>query len=683
MAALPTPSELAGLFRAWLDDNAEELAPFREPQVDTDQRVENLKALQALLFEAGWARYGWPEQAGGIGGDILHRAAVYEELARAGYPPRFVYEHLEVLLPTLVRFGDPDLMGELVPKLLAGEQLWCQGFSEPNAGSDLASLRTRAIADGDGWVINGHKIWTSWARWADRCLVVARTGTPESRHRGLTCFVVDVSDPGVTVTAINQSNGSPELAEVFFDDVRLDDSARIGEVDGGWGVAMYLLSCERGSFAWQRTTSLQQRVADFAPRVTESSDQERLGNTLADLFTLRARSWSTMRQLREGGSPGPESAVNKAFLSDTEQYLFETVDRIHPGGFVWADGSRDTVFQEEMLFAHAISIYGGTRQIQNMTIYRQLVSGGNDPADDPYVEAALAAVADTAGPAVGLANLGFAEVLADISDPDSRRGLAAVFEAQGRSAVHTPALADLLASRLDAEATLALATTPAPDGRHELIVDAAAADAPAVIAHSGDGWVRVAADDLDWTVEPHFLAAAHAAGASADLSRAEPVDATAVEEALALGRLALSFEALGASDAMFDVAAEHADQREQFGSTLNSFQAVQFMLAEAHIARTTLREVCEAALLHPTQETTAVAKLVAGRAGRRVGKETLQVLGAIGFTEEHPHHTWFHRVLAIDALLGRSAGLARELGARQIAEGGYPSSPRLADLPDA
>lgn len=179
---------------------------------------------------------------------------------------------------------------------------------------------------------------------------MARTGTIESRHRGLSVFVVDLEAPGVTVAPINQSNGSPELAEVFFDDVTVESNALVGEIDGGWTVAMYLLSCERGSFAWQRNTFLAQRLAELAEIATDPTDIERLGNSVADVFAMRVRSWSTMLELAADGSPGPQSAVNKALLGDAEQYLFQTADRIHPGGFMWAQTLREEVLQEELLF---------------------------------------------------------------------------------------------------------------------------------------------------------------------------------------------------------------------------------------------------------------------------------------------------------------------------------------------
>ncbi|MDE0701734.1 MAG: acyl-CoA dehydrogenase family protein [Acidimicrobiaceae bacterium] len=682
-AGVASPVEEAIAFRQWLADHHDEFAHLRVLHADADERVRVLKELQARLYDAGWARLGWPSEIGGRGGNILHRAAIYEELANAGYPPRFVFEHLEVLLPSLARFGDPALMTELLPRMLSGEETWSQGFSEPGAGSDFAAVRTRATQDGDNWIINGHKIWTSWSKWAKRCLLVARTGSFESRHRGLSVFVVDLEAPGVTVSPINQSNGSPELAEVFFDDVTVGSTALVGEINDGWTVAMYLLSCERGSFAWQRNTFLTRRLTELAERATDPTDIERLGNSVADLFAMRVRSWSTMLELAADGSPGPQSAVNKALLTDAEQYLFHTADRIHPGGFMWAQNLREEVLQEELLFSHAASIYGGTRQIQNITVYRQLVAGHTRTETDEYVETAMAAMLDPAGAEAGLDTLGFDEVVGDLGDTDNRRAIAAVFEAAGRTAQPTTGLARLLESLLGGDTTLAVATEHLADAEVRLVVDVNQTTAPRIVLATPRGWVSVLSSDVTWNEATQFLAPGNMVTGVVDISEAPSFDAAVADRAEAVGRWALACEALGAVDAMFDAAVNHAAEREQFGATLNSFQAVQFMLAESHIACTALREACSATGRTLNGDAAMITKLLAGRIGRRVGAETLQVLGAIGFTQEHPHHGWFHRVLTIDALLGRSAALARELGTRLVRTGKVPLGVDLSELPGA
>src|SRR6185436_19282461 len=178
---LALPVYAAALDR-WLDDGHPALSAARAPQPDYALRVEAMSGLMAVLSAAGWARYGWPEEVGGLGGTMAHRAAMWEALARHGVPGMALFEHLEILAPTLVARGPRPFVDRALPAFLAGRELWAQGFSEPDAGSDLASLRTTATRDGDGFVVDGRKIWTSWARYATWCLVLARTGTREERH---------------------------------------------------------------------------------------------------------------------------------------------------------------------------------------------------------------------------------------------------------------------------------------------------------------------------------------------------------------------------------------------------------------------------------------------------------------------------------------------------------------------
>ena len=350
---------------------------------------------------------------------------------------------------------------------------------------------------------------------------------------------------------------------------------------------------------------------------------------------------------------------------------------------MWAQNLREEVLQEELLFSHAASIYGGTRQIQNITVYRQLVAGHTRTETDEYVETAMAAMLDPAGAEAGLDTLGFDEVVGDLGDTDNRRAIAAVFEAAGRTAQPTTGLARLLESLLGGDTTLAVATEHLADAEVRLVVDVNQTTAPRIVLATPRGWVSVLSSDVTWNEATQFLAPGNMVTGVVDISEAPSFDAAVADRAEAVGRWALACEALGAVDAMFDAAVNHAAEREQFGATLNSFQAVQFMLAESHIARTALREACSATGRTLNGDAAMITKLLAGRIGRRVGAETLQVLGAIGFTQEHPHHGWFHRVLTIDALLGRSAALARELGTRLVRTGKVPLGVDLSELPGA
>src|SRR5690606_6729216 len=223
--------EVRVAFQQWLADNAAELAPFKHLSTQVDEVFAALSRLQKLLYSAGWIRLGWPDEVGGLGGPQVLRAVVSEELAAAGYPPPFSFGTQEVLGPAVARFAPPDLAAEALPWLLRGDETWCQGFSEPGAGSDLGSLRLRAVDDGETWRVSGEKIWTSWAQFADRCLLLARTGPVESAHKGITALFVDMDTPGIEIRPLRSMNGDDEFCSLYFDDVAVPKSRTIGEVD--------------------------------------------------------------------------------------------------------------------------------------------------------------------------------------------------------------------------------------------------------------------------------------------------------------------------------------------------------------------------------------------------------------------------------------------------------------------
>lgn len=712
--SLLSPAEYARGFRSWLAEHAGELAAHRADPLDFDARVANVRALQARLWDAGWAACGWPERVGGRGGNELHRAAFYEALADAGYPSRVLLEHLEIVAPTLARFGSDALVAKLLPGTLRADLLWCQGFSEPAAGSDLASLRTRAERIPGGFRIQGHKIWTSWARWADYCLLLARTGPPESRHRALSMFAVELATPGITCNVLRQANGTPEFAEVFFDGVEIGDSQLIGCVDGGWDVAMYLLSCERGSFGWQRHLFLYPRIVELAGVASEpsfapgaSADAEvaaELGACAMDAIAVRARCWSSLRQLASGSVPGPEAAVNKVLTGDLERRVYDAAARRFGAGLTLGLAPDAARWQESYLYSRAVGIYGGTRQIQLNLIARHLLNPGAAQEADDYSDLLAAARAAFRSPASGraaLEGLGFWESAGPGASGDARLALGALFEAQGRELAATPALGALLAGEWLAAAgapaglrgSTALRVEGLAGGRLRLLLPPGADEALQIVLWLPDGSAaRVDASDCELRPSAAFDPSC-VWWAEVDATACIPIDRGKAAEArwarsIALGRLCLCFEILGACEALLDDATRHAGLREQFGKPLMQFQAVQHLLAGAHVDRAALRAVCTLALarhcdgaLEP--ELASLAKALAGRSGRSVAEHTLQVLGAIGFSEDHPHHRYMRRVLTLDSLLGSSEELARELGAQIALEGRVPRGPDLEDLPGA
>ncbi len=306
-------SAFAHYLEAWLRSEPPELLRARQPLADYASRVEVMRGFVACLYEAGWSRYGWPESVGGLGGTMVHRGAMWEAVIRHGVPGMALFEHLEILAPTLVAFGPPAFMAQAMPAFLSGRELWAQGFSEPDAGSDLASLRTTATRDGEDFVIRGRKIWTSWAKYARWCLVLARTGPTDARHRALTAFIVDLEAPGVEVSAIGQANGTDELAEVVFDDVRVRADAVVGSIDGGWKMAMHILSHERGTFAWFRHCSLYEQLAECLAHDAGREDRA-VGDALLDLASVTATSFSGVLAHAAESPLGPRAAFTKLLL---------------------------------------------------------------------------------------------------------------------------------------------------------------------------------------------------------------------------------------------------------------------------------------------------------------------------------------------------------------------------------
>lgn len=363
------------LFRAglheWLEcGNADE---WRHSHAETaSQSLTENGRLVALLFESGWGRYGWPVEAGGLGGTELHLGILYDELSRRGIPVPEQYGVLQVLGPMVVRFA-PHLAEQYLAPFLRGEEWWGQGFSEPEAGSDLASLRTKAIRDGDTYRISGSKLWTSHGVGAARMVVLARTGTPESRHRGLSMFLVDSDAPGLEIRPIALSNGREELAEVFYDDVVVGADRLIGEEDGGWGAAMYLMQYERGLWAWLRSTALLRRLGELAELVdatTEGADAV-MGNAYLDVAGLRARAGATVRRLAAGDVIGPEASSDKLMLGRAEFAVQDSARELLGTRFLFEPALRE--WRDEWWFSRTTTIYGGSAEVQRQILADQVL----------------------------------------------------------------------------------------------------------------------------------------------------------------------------------------------------------------------------------------------------------------------------------------------------------------------
>ncbi len=244
---------------------------------------------------------------GGFGGSTLLRAYLGEALTTRDLVEPGIYSMTEVLAPTMIDYATAELAADMVPRLLRGDETWCQGFSEPATGSNLAALSCRASRSGDIWRVTGQKVWTSLAQYADRCVLLTRTGSPESGHRGITALFVDMDSPGIDVRPIETMHGAPEFSEVFFDDVAVPVDRTLGREGQGWSVAMDLLPYERSTALWHRVAYLHRRLQcllDVVP--PDTLDPAAVGEAAQLLYSLRARSRATQHRMAAGERLGPE-----------------------------------------------------------------------------------------------------------------------------------------------------------------------------------------------------------------------------------------------------------------------------------------------------------------------------------------------------------------------------------------
>jgi len=359
-------AEFRSGLRAWLDEN--DLTPG--PDQSLEGQIAQLARVHGALFDAGWMRYGWPVEVGGLGGPAILRAIVGEEVVGRNLAEPGPYSMVEVLAPTMIDYAPRELAAQMVPRLLSGREQWCQGFSEPGSGSDLASLTTRAAPRGDDWVVNGQKVWTSFAQYSARCVLLTRTSPG---HTGITAFFVDIDSPGITVRPLRTMHGVDEFCEVYFDDVVVPAGRMLGKPGDGWRLAMDLLPYERSTCFWQRIAYLYTR---FDRLIAEASDPDEsdLGAAYLALHTLRCRSRATQHRLAEGARLGPETSIDKVLLATAEQRLYDTVRDLLPGA-VELDESG---WRTEYLYSRAATIYGGTAEIQRNIIARRLLGLGTE-----------------------------------------------------------------------------------------------------------------------------------------------------------------------------------------------------------------------------------------------------------------------------------------------------------------
>jgi len=339
-------------------------------------------AWERHLSAAGWTCLGWPVEHGGRGATLAQQVVFHEEYARADAPARVNHFGEQLLGPTLIAFGSPAQQRRFLPQIVAVRELWCQGYSEPGAGSDLAAVRTRAVLDGDQWVIDGQKVWTSLAHVADWCFVLARTDPSQQRHRGLSYLLVPMRQDGVEVRPIRQLTGSSEFNEVFFTAARTDADLVVGQVGDGWRVAMGTLAVERGVATLGQQVGFRRELDALveAARRTGALDdpvlRDKLVRARVGLEVMQAHARRTL------GSDGPGVAsVNKLVWAAWHRGLGELAMEVLGAASLQARGEPYDLddWQRLYLFSRADTIYGGSDEVQR-TIIAERVLGLPRPA---------------------------------------------------------------------------------------------------------------------------------------------------------------------------------------------------------------------------------------------------------------------------------------------------------------
>jgi len=332
--------------------------------------VDHLQGLQALLFDEGWSRLGWPERSGGWGGDPRLRAAMFETLWDHDIPIPELFVTLEILVPVMLVYA-AHLASEMLPSVLRGDERWAQAFSEPDAGSDLASLRTRLEPAPGGWRLSGQKVWASNAHVADRAVLLARSGGPG--HRGLTMVLVDLDQPGVEVRPIRTQSGENHFAEIFLDGAFVPEDRVVGELGGGWAIAMYMLQWERGAYGWLQQGRFHSRLGHALRRDGDASGSAAmLGRAYALTTALRLHTRETVNRLAREETLGPEVSVDKLLLVDAELATWDAIRHYLGPAFDFDDEL--AWLRSEYLFSRAAPIYGGSQEIQR-TLVAQRVLG--------------------------------------------------------------------------------------------------------------------------------------------------------------------------------------------------------------------------------------------------------------------------------------------------------------------
>jgi alkylation response protein AidB-like acyl-CoA dehydrogenase len=356
----PSEQEFRNEVRSWLEANH----PGPTPEGD-DAGFEFRRAWQRKLNERGWAGLSWPEQYGGSGATLFEQAIFSEELARSGAPQMANTLGLAMGGPTVIGHGTDEQKERYLAPILSADEIWCQGFSEPQSGSDLASLKTKAVRSGDGWVVTGQKVWTTMAHQSKWCMLLARTDPNAAKHRGLTYFLMDMEQDGVETRPLRQITGEAEFNELFMEEARIPDENIVGGENNGWSVAITTLMHERAGLAFALQVSVQIALRELMERARETGAakdpiiRQRFAQLYAEAQVLRLNAYRGLTKLQAHGAPGPEGSLGKWHWAEVNQSLSAlALDLAGPRAQLV-----DDPWTYRYLRARANSIEGGTTEI--------------------------------------------------------------------------------------------------------------------------------------------------------------------------------------------------------------------------------------------------------------------------------------------------------------------------------
>ncbi len=381
IAFTPEQEQLREEIREWLGSHIPRVP--RPPSTDAAARDFDLQ-WQQTLFQGGWAGISWPKEYGGLGLDALEQLIFLQEYARAGAPDEgFRFNGLNLGGPTIIAFGSEKHKREHLPPILQGQTIWCQGFSEPGAGSDLAALRTQGVVDGDELVINGQKIWTSFARFADYQQVLVRTDPSQQRHKGLSWVICRMDSPGITIRPIEDMAGGNDLHEVFYDSVRVPLENVVGGLNKGWSVAMGQLGFERGTAFMPLQIELSRAVDELidcvraqgqggALSAIDDEHRRELNRLRIEVRALQAMTLMAVSRIRRKGLPGAEGSLLKLYYSDLVKRLGQLAMKVLGAERLCIDSGAGR-WSQWMLWSFGVAIGGGTSEVQRNIIGERML----------------------------------------------------------------------------------------------------------------------------------------------------------------------------------------------------------------------------------------------------------------------------------------------------------------------